>query len=41
MLFKATFLKGAIYFVSENFSKEAQAIRKRPEKSKIIERYLK
>ena len=29
MLFKATFLKGARYFVNEDFSKETQAIRKR------------
>ena len=41
MLFKATFLQGARYFVNEDFSKEPQAIWKRLEKSKIVERYLK
>ena len=30
MLFKATFLKGARYLVNEDFSKETQAISKRP-----------
>lgn len=39
MFFKATFLKGARHFVNEDLSKETQAIRKRLEKSKRIERY--
>ena len=39
MLFKATFLKGARYFVNKDFSKETQAIRKRLKKIKRIKRY--
>ena len=38
MVFKATFLKGARYFVNEDFSKETQAIRKRLEKGNRIKR---
>ena len=36
---KPPFLKRARYFVNEDLSKETQAIRKRLEKSKRIERY--
>ena len=39
ILCKSTFLKGAIYFLNENFSEDTQSIRKRLKKSKRIERY--